>query len=163
MGNDIADFNNDGELDVFTADMLPGDERALKTYGNGEHLDVYDQKITRNGFQNQYSRNCLQRNNGDGVSFSDIGLINGISATDWSWSPLFADFDNDGKKDLFVTTGIYRRPNDLDYIAWLDRKSTRLNSSHQIISYAVFCLKKKTKQITPRLTVLRALTVTSIS
>lgn len=116
MGNDIADYNNDGQLDVVTVDMLPGEEKTLKTYGNGEHLDTYNQKITRNGYQDQYSRNCLQRNNGDGVSFSDVGLISGVSATDWSWSPLFADFDNDGYKDLFITSGIVKRPLDLDFV-----------------------------------------------
>src|SRR5450631_3273049 len=116
MGNDMADFNNDGQLDIITADMLPGEEKTLKTYGNGEHLDVYTQKITNNGFQNQYSRNCLQRNNGNGISFSETGLISGLSATDWSWSPLFADFDNDGNKDLFVSSGIVKRPLDLDFI-----------------------------------------------
>ena len=116
MGNDMADFNNDGQLDIITADMLPADEKTLKTYGNGEHLDVYEQKITRNGYQDQYSRNCLQRNNGDGVSFSDVGLISGVSATDWSWSPLFADLDNDGIKDLFISSGIVKRPLDLDFI-----------------------------------------------
>jgi len=116
MGNDIADFNNDGQLDIVTADMLPGDEKTLKTYGNGEHLDIYEQKITSNGYQNQYSRNCLQLNNGDGASFSDVGLIAGISATDWSWSPIFADLDNDGNKDLFISSGIVKRPLDLDFI-----------------------------------------------
>ncbi|MDP9042665.1 MAG: VCBS repeat-containing protein, partial [Bacteroidota bacterium] len=116
MGNDIADFDNDGQLDVVTADMLPGEEKTLKTYGNGEHLDTYFQKITSNGFQDQYSKNCLQRNNGNGISFSDVGLISGISATDWSWSPLFADFDNDGNKDLFISSGIFKRPLDLDFI-----------------------------------------------
>ena len=116
MGNDIADFNNDGQLDVVTADMLPRDEKILKTYGNGEHLDIYNEKIIRNGYQNQYSRNCLQRNNGDGESFSDVGLISGMYATDWSWSPLFCDFDNDGNKDLLITSGIVKRPLDLDFI-----------------------------------------------
>jgi hypothetical protein len=116
MGDDIADFNNDGQLDIVTVDMLPGDEKTLKTYGNGEHLDTYIQKITKNGYQNQYSKNCLQRNNGNGVSFSDVGLIGGISATDWSWSPLFTDFDNDGNKDLFISSGIVKRPLDLDFI-----------------------------------------------
>jgi hypothetical protein len=116
MGNDIADFNNDGQLDIVTADMLPGEEKTLKTYGNGEHLDTYIQKITKNGYQDQYSKNCLQRNNGNGISFSDIGLISGISATDWSWSPLFVDFDNDGNKDLLITSGIVKRPLDLDFV-----------------------------------------------
>ncbi|HEV3251613.1 MAG TPA: VCBS repeat-containing protein, partial [Puia sp.] len=116
MGNDIADFNNDGQLDIVSADMLPADEKTLKTYGNGEHLATYNQKITKNGYQNQYSRNCLQKNNGNGINFSDVGLISGISATDWSWSPLFGDFDNDGKKDLFISSGIVKRPLDLDFV-----------------------------------------------
>ncbi len=119
MGNDAADYNNDGQMDLITADMLPGDEKTLKTYGNGEHYDTYTQKITRNGYQDQYSKNCLQRNNGNGISFSDVGLISGISATDWSWSPLFADFDNDGNKDLFISSGIVKRPLDLDFIMFM--------------------------------------------
>jgi hypothetical protein len=116
MGNDIADYNNDGQLDVISVDMLPADEKTLKTYGNGEHLQTYVQKITSKGYQDQYSRNCLQKNNGDGVSFSDVGLMAGVSATDWSWSPLFADFDNDGNKDLFISSGIVKRPLDLDFV-----------------------------------------------
>lgn len=119
MGNDVADYNNDGQLDVFTTDMLPPDEEILKTYGSDENADIYAVKLTRNGYQAQYSRNCLQRNNGDGRSFSDAGLISGLSATDWSWCPLFADFDNDGAKDLLVTSGIVKRPVDLDYIRFV--------------------------------------------
>jgi hypothetical protein len=119
MGNDIADYNNDGQLDVVTVDMLPPDEKTLKTYGSDENPDIYKVKLELNGFQNQYSKNCLQRNNGNGSSFSDIGLMAGISATDWSWSPLFADFDNDGKKDLFVSSGIVKRPVDLDYVRFV--------------------------------------------
>ncbi len=119
MGNDIADFNNDGQPDIVTVDMLPSKEKDLKTYGNGEHLDVYNQKIIEKGYQNQYSRNCLQENNGNGESFSEVGLMSGISATNWSWSPLFADFDNDGYKDLFISSGIVRTPLDLDFIKFL--------------------------------------------
>ena len=119
MGNDVADFNNDGQLDLITLDMLPSDEKTLKTYGNGEHLDTYNQKIIKHGYQNQVSRNCLQRNNGNGISFSDVGLMSGVSATDWSWSPLFADFDNDGNKDLFISSGIVKRPLDLDFIMFM--------------------------------------------
>jgi enediyne biosynthesis protein E4 len=116
MGNDIADYNNDGQLDLVTVDMLPGDEKTVKTYGSDENADIYRMKLEMNGYQQQYSRNALQRNNGDGSSFSDVALISGVSATDWSWSPLFADFDNDGRKDLFITSGIVKRPVDLDYI-----------------------------------------------
>src|SRR5450631_827808 len=116
MGNDAADYNNDGQLDLITVDMLPPDEKTLKTYGSDEHFDTYNQKVTRNGYQNQYSKNCLQRNNGKGISFSDVGLMAGVSATDWSWSPLFADFDNDGNKDLFISSGIFKRPLDLDFV-----------------------------------------------
>ena len=116
MGNDIADFNNDGQPDIVTVDMLPSREAELKNYGNGEHMDVYDQKILAKGYQNQYSRNCLQVNTGGGERFSETGLLSGISATDWSWSPLFADFDNDGNKDLFISNGIVKWPLDLDFI-----------------------------------------------
>ena len=95
-------------------------------------LDIYNQKIIANGYQNQVSRNCLQRNNGNGVSFSDVGLMAGISATDWSWSPLFADFDNDGNKDLFISSGIVKRPVDIaDYVRFKSNPSVHraLNST----------------------------------
>ena len=125
MGNDIADYNNDGQPDIVTVDMLPPDEKTLKTYGSDENFQIYSYKILRNGFQNQVSRNCLQRNNGDGKSFSDVALIAGISATDWSWSPLLADFDNDGNKDLFISSGIVKRPVDLDYVRFVSDLSAR--------------------------------------
>ncbi|MEP6727980.1 MAG: VCBS repeat-containing protein [Bacteroidota bacterium] len=131
MGNDIADYDNDGQPDVVTADMLPPDEKTLKTYGSDENFDTYSFKIKHNGFQDQVSRNCLQRNNGSGQSFSDVALMEGISATDWSWCPLFADFDNDGNKDLFVSSGIVKRPVDMDYVRFvsnLARKVDRNNS-----------------------------------
>lgn len=119
MGNDAADYNNDGQIDLVTVDMLPPDEKTLKTYGSDENPDIYHYKIINNGFQYQYSRNCLQTNNGNGSSFSETGLLAGISATDWSWSPLFADFDNDGNKDLLISSGIVKRPVDLDYVRFI--------------------------------------------
>ena len=125
MGNDVADYNNDGQPDIFTADMLPPDEKTLKTYGSDENADIYKLKLERNGYQHQYSRNCLQKNNGDGISFSETGLMSGVSATDWSWAPLFADFDNDGLKDLFVSSGIVKRPVDLDYIRFVSDLSSQ--------------------------------------
>lgn len=134
MGNDMADFNNDGQLDIVTADMLPGDEKILKTYVGDESYDQYKVKILNGGFQYQYSRNCLQKNLGNGEAFSEVGLMDGVDATDWSWSPLLADFDNDGIKDLFIANGIKRRPTDMDYVSFISNFSvqTILNSSHQI-------------------------------
>ncbi|HEX2608328.1 MAG TPA: VCBS repeat-containing protein, partial [Flavisolibacter sp.] len=119
MGNDVGDYNNDGQLDLVTVDMLPQDEKVLKTYGSDENPDIYKFKILKNGYQYQYSKNCLQRNNGNGSTFSETALLSGVSATDWSWSPLFADLDNDGAKDLLVTSGIVKRPVDLDYIKFV--------------------------------------------
>lgn len=119
MGNDIADYNNDGQLDIVTVDMLPPDEKILKTYGSDENPDIYKFKILDKGFQHQYSKNCLQRNNGNGSTFSETALQSGVAATDWSWCPLFADFDNDGNKDLFITSGIVKRTTDLDYVKFI--------------------------------------------
>ena len=125
MGNDIADFNNDGQLDIITADMLPADENTLKTYLGDESYDQYKYKILNGGFQYQYSRNCLQKNLGNGGAFSEVGLMDGVAATDWSWSPLLADFDNDGIKDLFIANGIKRRPTDMDYISYVSNDSVQ--------------------------------------
>ena len=136
MGNDIADYNNDGQLDIVTVDMLPEEEKYLKTYSGGDQLDIYNYIVRQNGFQNQYSRNCLQKNLGNGVAFSEQGLMAGISATDWSWSPLLADFDNDGLKDLFISNGIVKRPLDQDYIRFVQNPviSRQVRMSTQIDS-----------------------------
>lgn len=117
MGSDIADLNNDGWLDIITLDMLPQDEKVLKSSASDDPAEIFDYKLTY-GYHYQYSRNCLQLNVGGGNRFSDIGLYAGIAATDWSWSALAADFDNDGIKDVFISNGILRRPNDLDYIKY---------------------------------------------
>ncbi len=130
MGNDVADYNNDGQMDVVTVDMLPPDEKTLKTYGSDENPDTYKVKLEIQGYQHQYSKNSLQRNNGNGISFSEVSLVNGVAATDWSWAPLFADFDNDGNKDLFISSGIVKRPVDLDYIRFVSDMKLKKGSNY---------------------------------
>ncbi|MDB4900153.1 MAG: ASPIC/UnbV domain protein, partial [Gemmatimonadetes bacterium] len=117
MGVDAADINNDGRPDLFVADMMPEREDILKTSASSESYNLFNLRL-RAGYHPQYARNTLQLNRGGG-KFSEIGYLAGVYATDWSWAPLFADLDNDGRKDLFVTSGIYRRPNDLDYINYV--------------------------------------------
>lgn len=113
MGNDMADYNNDGWQDVITLDMLSPDEKILKSSVADDDLDTYNFKHDF-GFNYQFSKNCLQQSV-NGKYFQDIGLHKGISATDWSWAPLFADFNNDGIKDLFISNGFKYRSNDLDF------------------------------------------------
>jgi hypothetical protein len=117
MGVDISDLNNDLLPDIFSLDMMPYDhEIFLKSAG--EDSDKVSQIKKNFGFQTQYARNMLQLNKG-GQAFTDIALMTNTHATDWSWSVLLQDFDNDGLKDIFITNGIYKRPNDLDYITYL--------------------------------------------
>lgn len=123
MGNDIADVNNDGFADVVTLDMYPEDETVEKSSLGEDALDVYQYKLAY-GYMNQYSRNCLQISL-SGKKFMEVGAMAGMAATDWSWSPLLADYDNDGIKDLFITNGIVRRPNNLDYVKFASDDSLR--------------------------------------
>jgi hypothetical protein len=124
MGNDIGDVNNDGFPDVMTLDMYPADETVEKSSQGEDLLDIYLYKLSY-GYMNQYSRNCLQLNLG-GKRFIDVGTMAGVAATDWSWSPLLADYDNDGIKDLFIANGIPRRPNNLDYIKYVMNDSIQM-------------------------------------
>ena len=114
MGSDVADINNDGFMDLITLDMMPPEENIEKsTVGEDPNLITYYKRSF--GYYKQVSRNCLQLNLG-GQRFVDISGFAGVQATDWSWAPLFADFDLDGKKDLFVSNGVLHRPNDLDFL-----------------------------------------------
>src|SRR5579862_4750176 len=115
MGNDIADVNNDGWPDIMTLDMLPADEKVLKSSQADLDFNVYNY-LVKYGYNYQYSKNCLQLNTGKGLKFSDIALYSGIAATDWSWSPLIADYNLDGINDIFISNGIKTRQNDLDYL-----------------------------------------------
>ena len=114
MGIDIADINNDALPDIVTLDMLPKDNKRQKLLFAPDNFEIYDNTV-KSGFYHQSMRNMLQVNNGDGT-FSEIAQFAGVSNTDWSWSPLIADFDNDGKKDLFVTNGFGRDMTSREFI-----------------------------------------------
>ena len=118
MGVDIADFNNDGWADILQVDMLPADlSRRKRMSGFATYAGV--QAARSRGIRDDFSANSLQLSNGitaaGDVVFSDIAHMAGVSATDWSWSALFADFDNDGYKDIFIGNGYPKAANDLDY------------------------------------------------
>ena len=118
MGVDIADFNNDGNLDVFQADMDANNNRRQKANMASMNPQLFWETVF-SGFHYQYMHNCMQLNTGVVVNnvpqFSNISRLTGTSSTDWSWGPLFADFDNDGNKDLFISNGIRREINNRDF------------------------------------------------
>ncbi|MFZ6025799.1 MAG: VCBS repeat-containing protein [Bacteroidota bacterium] len=117
MGVDVADINNDAYPEIISMDMLPYDPYMLKRSMAEDDYNIFQQKL-QYGYTYQYARNNLQYNRKNG-QFSEIGQYAGIHATDWSWASLWMDFDNDGLKDLFVSNGIPKRMNDLDYINYV--------------------------------------------
>ena len=117
MGVDVADANNDGFPEIVSMDMLPSDPYILKRSLGEDAFDIFNYKISV-GYSHQYTRNNLQFNRKNDC-FSEVGLYSGIAATDWSWAPLWMDFDNDGLKDLFISNGIPKRMNDIDYINFI--------------------------------------------
>ena len=139
MGVDAADVNDDGRPDLAVVDMLPEREEILKSSANAESFDLHRRKM-RAGYHPQFARNTLLLNRGAlpaGAGprvprFSDVAFLAGVAATDWSWAPLFADLDDDGDKDLFVTNGIVRRPNDLDYIEHVGQEAVQASLARGI-------------------------------
>lgn len=141
MGADISDFNNDGNLDIFQVDMDAKDNRRKKANMSSMNPQLF-WDVANAGFQIQYMHNCMQLNSGvftDGVPhFSNVSRITGTSSTDWSWGPLFADFDNDGYKDLYITNGTRREINNNDFFNSLENgkleKKDLLKKSKEIPS-----------------------------
>ena len=135
MGHDIADINNDALPDIFTLDMLPDDNQRLKQMYAGSRFS----KNTDNdkyGYEYQYKRNMLQLNRGADAYgnhlFSEIGFFSNTYATDWSWSALLADFDNDGYRDLFISNGYPRDVTDLDYATSGSRRGLRMSMEEEL-------------------------------
>ena len=130
MGVDVADVNHDGFPDIMSLDMLPEDEKVLKSSLGDDNVQMLKMRTEKLGYHYQYTRNMLQINQA-GNNFTETALLSGVAATDWSWSTLFADYDQDGEQDIFVCNGIPKRPNDLDYVKYYsnDQVKSKINST----------------------------------
>jgi enediyne biosynthesis protein E4 len=117
MGVDVADINNDAAPEIISMDMLPYDPKILKRSFEDDDYNLFNYKV-KAGYHPQFSRNALQINDGRGM-FKEAAMYAGVEATDWSWAALWTDFDNDGWKDLFVSNGIPKRLNDMDYVNYV--------------------------------------------
>lgn len=146
MGCDIADFDGDALPDLISLDMLPEGNHLQKMHSGVDNFEKVYQMI-RSGFYKQYSRNMLQHNNGDG-SFTEIGQFAGVSNTDWSWSSLFFDFDNDGQRDLFISNGYPRDHTNMDFLKFTADEVVNMQKGKESISFQEY-LKKMPPIIEP--------------
>jgi len=125
MGSDVADITADGLPEIFITEMLPENEERYKTTMTFENWDKYQYNL-KNGYYHQFTRNTLHLNNGisfgNNLTFSEVGRLAGVEATDWSWSALITDFDNDGHKDLFVANGLAQDILDQDYLRYISNE-----------------------------------------
>ncbi len=120
MGNAISDINNDGFPDIMSLDMLPEDLHTLKVSGAEYNYPIFQNQL-RNGYEPQFMQNTLHLNLGNDT-YAETAFLSGISATEWSWSPLVADFDNDGHKDIYITNGIQGATNDMDFVNFISNE-----------------------------------------
>ncbi len=128
MGVDVADINHDGFPDIMTLDMLPESEKVLKSSLGDDNPQTLKIRTEKLGYHYQYTRNMLQINQ-SGKHFTETALLNGVAATDWSWSALLADYNQDGEQDIFVCNGIPKRPNDLDYVKYYSNENIKTKIS----------------------------------
>ncbi|SFR52976.1 VCBS repeat-containing protein [Maribacter stanieri] len=133
MGSDVADINHDGLPDLISLDMLGKDEIVLKSSEGDDDIQIQKMKTETFGYHNQYTRNMLFVNQPNG-KFLETALQSGVAATDWSWSALFGDYNQDGEQDLYISNGIPKRPNDLDYINYISNENIRakINSTNLV-------------------------------
>jgi enediyne biosynthesis protein E4 len=136
MGLDVADYNNDLLPDMLVLDMLAEGNYAQKMHMGGDNYNTYN-FLFNNGMFYQYMKNSLQKNNGDGT-FSEIAQLAGVSNTDWSWSPLFADYDNDGLKDLFISNGYKRDNTSIEFVIYSMNESIRLQKGGDVVNAAEY-------------------------
>lgn len=133
MGCDIADINNDGLMDLVSLDMLPESNYLQKLHSGADNYTKISTMIEK-GFQPQFSKNVLQINNGDGT-FSEVAQLYGISNTDWSWSSLFTDFDNDGYQDLFISNGYLRDHTDMDFLQFTADQVVKAEKGENAVTF----------------------------
>mgnify|MGYP001184979138 CR=1 FL=1 len=145
MGVDIADINNDALPEILSMDMLPADYYMLKRSLGEDSYDIFDMKL-RYGYHPYFTRNNLQLNRGNQL-FSEIGLYSGIAATDWSWACLWMDFDNNGWKDLFVSNGIPKRLNDIDYVTFITDERMQQKIINKTLTDSDFAVINKFPEI----------------
>jgi hypothetical protein len=145
MGVDVADINNDAYPEIISMDMQPSDPYILKRSLGDDEYNLFNFKV-KSGYHPQFARNALQLNRRNGL-FSDVAMYSGVEATDWSWAALFMDFDNDGKKDLFVSNGIPKRMNDMDYINYLSNDEVQEKIRNNRIDEKDMALIKKFPEI----------------
>ncbi|MDP4252434.1 MAG: VCBS repeat-containing protein [Bacteroidota bacterium] len=145
MGVDIGDVNNDGYPEIISMDMLAYDPYILKRSLGEDDWNTFYNKIGM-GYNYQYTRNNLQLNCRNGC-FSEVGLYAGVAATDWSWSPLWVDFDNDGLKDLFISNGIPKRMNDIDFINFISNQELQQKMRDKALDNSDMALINKFPEI----------------
>ncbi len=138
MGNDVADINHDGWPDIISLDMLPEDEQILKSSEGADDIQTQRLRKERFDYHYQYSRNMLFVNRQQN-QYAETALLSGISATDWSWSAIFGDYDQDGNQDIFISNGITKRPNDLDFLNFVssDQIKKKINSTKLVDAKAI--------------------------
>lgn len=124
MGNDVADINHDGWPDFISLDMLPESEKVLKSSDGDDNRQVQKMRTEQYGYHYQFTRNMLNINQ-QNSPYLESALLSGVAATDWSWSALFGDYDQDGEQDLFISNGIPKRPNDLDFINFVSSEEMK--------------------------------------
>jgi enediyne biosynthesis protein E4 len=131
MGNDVADLNNDGLVDILAVDMMPADNYRKKMMTVANNYLTY-QNNEQYHYTHQYPRNTLQMNQGVNPKtgkpvFSEVGLLSGIAETDWSWTPMITDFDNDGFRDVIITNGFPRDITDQDFMVYRSEVSNLMS------------------------------------
>lgn len=130
MGNDVSDVNNDGLMDLITLDMLPEDLNKRKLMSGANSYSLFQHALNF-GYGHQHMRNMLHLNNGNN-SFSEIGQLAGVDKTNWSWSALFADLNNNGKNDLYITNGFGKDITDLDFVKFREKNNSTFSSSENL-------------------------------